>query len=262
MRAVLPSVFAKSVCGAGLRFRQADLFREVFLEMPNGFFEVTEPPLAVSIGAHAALGGSTNLHVLHVEGDHCLDLETNGFTRDAHFWLQSRLLEGNLIKLYRFPSDLDALATEAGLSLPLPNIDGDNDSGAKPVLSQAQVARVQAIYADDIALYESITEAGQEFAPAEPPPVPEPVPSPITAWQAKAGLAMTPHPQAGTMLDAAEVALAAMPDGAEKIVILSAWNNNANFERTSPTILSFGVTLGMTSDDLDNLFRLGASLAV
>ena len=262
MRAVLPSVFAKSVCGAGLRFRQADLFREVFLEMPNGFFEVTEPPLAVSIGAHAALGSGANLHVLHVEGDPRLDLETNGFTRDSHFWLQSRLLEGNLIKLYRFPSDLDALATEAGLSLPLPNIDGDNDPSAKPVLSQDQVARVQAIYADDIALYESITEAGQEFAPAEPPPVPEPVPSPITAWQAKAGLAMTPHPQAGTMLDAAEAALAAMPDGAEKIVVLSAWNNNANFERTSPTILSFGVTLGMTSDDLDNLFRLGASLAV
>ena len=261
MRAVLPSVFAKSVGGAGSRFRQADLFREVFLEMPNGFFEVTEPPLAVSIGAHAALGSGANLYVLHVEGDPRLDLETNSFTRDPHFWLQSRLLEGNLIKLYRFPSDLDALATEAGLSLPLPNIDGDNDPGAKPVLSQAQVARVQAIYADDIALYESIAEAGQEFDPAAPP-VPEPVPSPITAWQAKAGLAMTPYAEGGTLLDAAEAALAAMPDGAEKIVVLSAWNNNANLERNSPTILSFGAALGMTSDDLDNLFRLGASLAV
>jgi hypothetical protein len=89
-----------------------------------------------------------------------------------------------------------------------------------------------------------------------------PVPRSITAWQAKAGLAMTPHPQAGTMLAAAEAALAAMPEGAEKIVVLSAWNNNANFERTSPTILSFGTALGMTSDDLDNLFRLGGSLTV
>lgn len=53
-----------------------------------------------------------------------------------------------------------------------------------------------------------------------------------------------------------------MPDGAEKIVVLSAWNNNANFKRTSPTILSFGRALGMTSEDIDNLFRLGASLAV
>lgn len=89
-----------------------------------------------------------------------------------------------------------------------------------------------------------------------------PVPFSISAWQAKAGLAMTPHPQAGTMLAAAEAALAAMPDGAEKIVVLSAWNNNANFERTSPTILSFGTVLGMTSDDLDNLFRFSGELTV
>ena len=53
-----------------------------------------------------------------------------------------------------------------------------------------------------------------------------------------------------------------MPEGAEKICVLSAWNNNANFKRTSPTILSFGSALGMTPDDLDNLFSLGTSLAV
>ena len=89
-----------------------------------------------------------------------------------------------------------------------------------------------------------------------------PVPSSITAWQAKAALSMTPHPQAGTMLVAAEATIAAMPDGSEKIVVQSAWANNANFERTSPTILSFGSALGMTSDDLVNLFRLGGSLTV
>lgn len=89
-----------------------------------------------------------------------------------------------------------------------------------------------------------------------------PVPRSITAWQAKAGLALTPHPEAGTMLAAAEAALNDMPDGAEKIVVLSAWTNNANFERTAPTILSFGAALGMSSEDLDNLFRLGGSLTV
>lgn len=98
--------------------------------------------------------------------------------------------------------------------------------------------------------------------PQPPAPTPIHVPSPITAWQAKAALAMTPHSEAGTMLVAAEAALAAIPDGAEKIVVLSAWNNNAKFERTSPTILSFGAVLGMTSDDLDNLFRLGGELTV
>lgn len=89
-----------------------------------------------------------------------------------------------------------------------------------------------------------------------------PVPSRITAWQAKAALSLTPHPQAGTMLEAAEAALNAMPDGVQKVVVMSAWGNNANFERISPTILSFGAALGMSSDDLDNLFRLGESLSV
>lgn len=89
-----------------------------------------------------------------------------------------------------------------------------------------------------------------------------PIPFSITAWQAKAALSLTPHPQAGTMLVAAEAALNAMPEGQNKIVVLSAWHNNANFERHSPTILSFGEALGMDSDSLDNLFRLGSSLVV
>jgi hypothetical protein len=73
---------------------------------------------------------------------------------------------------------------------------------------------------------------------------------------------MPPYAEGGTLLDAAEATVNAMPDGAEKIFVLSAWNNNASFERTSPRILSFGSALGMTSEDLHNLFRLGASLAV
>lgn len=64
------------------------------------------------------------------------------------------------------------------------------------------------------------------------------------------------------MLVAAEASIAAMPEGAEKIVVQSAWANNANFERTSPTILSFSSALGMDSDALDDLFRLGGSLTV
>lgn len=51
-------------------------------------------------------------------------------------------------------------------------------------------------------------------------------------------------------------------NGAKKAIVQSAWSNNANFTRNSPTILSFGQTLGLSSDDLDNLFRLGDSLTV
>jgi hypothetical protein len=95
------------------------------------------------------------------------------------------------------------------------------------------------------------------------PTIPQgPVPASITAWQAKAALALTPHAQAGTMFVAAEAAIQAMAEGTEKIVVQSAWNNNADFKRTSPTILAFGKALGMTNVDLNNLFRLAGSLTV
>lgn len=83
-----------------------------------------------------------------------------GWGRDPHFWPQSRLLQGNAVRLYRFPLDLDALALAAGLSLPLPDIDGGHGR-PKPVLNESQAARVLALYADDVALFASITEPGQ-----------------------------------------------------------------------------------------------------
>jgi hypothetical protein len=82
-----------------------------------------------------------------------------------HFWPTSRLLVDGC-KLYRFESDLDDVATELGLTLPLPNIAG---TGTKPDLTPEQLARVEAIYADDIALYDSITTVGQVYVA---PPVP------------------------------------------------------------------------------------------
>ena len=192
------------------------------------------------------------------------DIETNGFTRDSHFWPQSRLLHSPA-KLYRFPTDFDELAVEAGLSLPLVNIDGGRNL-PKPELTVEQILRVEAIYAEDIDLYESITEAGTLYEKAvvepEPEPEPEPVPYSINAWQAKAALRLTPHPQGGDMLTAAEAAISNMPEGVEKVIVQSAWANIATFERTSPTILSFGQTLGLSSDDLDNLFRLGGTFQV
>jgi hypothetical protein len=77
-----------------------------------------------------------------------------------HFWPTSRLLVDGC-KLYRFESDLDEAATALGLTLPLPNIDGG--SSEKPTLTPEQLTQVQAIYADDITLFESISSAGQVY---------------------------------------------------------------------------------------------------
>lgn len=84
----------------------------------------------------------------------------------------------------------------------------------------------------------------------------------ISAWQAKAALALLPHPTAGTMLAAAEAAIEAMPDGPEKVVVKAAWENNANFQRSSPTIQSFASQLGLDSAALDQLFATAVALTV
>jgi hypothetical protein len=87
----------------------------------------------------------------------------SGAPYNNHFWPTSRLLVDDC-KLYRFETDLDEAATELGLTLPLPVIIG---GGTKPDLTPEQVARVEAIYADDIVLHDSITEPGQVyFTPA------------------------------------------------------------------------------------------------
>lgn len=86
--------------------------------------------------------------------------------RNMHFWPTSRLLLDGC-KLYRFESDLDAAVTALGLAPPLPDIDGGN--GPMPDLTPEELSRIQEVYADDITLYESITEAGQTY---NAPPVP------------------------------------------------------------------------------------------
>jgi len=78
--------------------------------------------------------------------------------KNIHFWPTSRFL-ANDCRLYRFESDLAEAAAALGLSLPLPNI--INPNGEKPDLTAEQLLQVQTIYAEDIALYESINETGQ-----------------------------------------------------------------------------------------------------
>jgi hypothetical protein len=177
-------------------------------------------------------------------------LETD-WGRDVHFWPQSRLLFGTT-KLYLFPDHLDNLATDAGLSLPLPDIAGDHNR-PKPNLSPEQLARVQAIYADDIGLFNSITEPGQVHVVPEPPAEPLPVPESLANWRVKAVLDMQ------GLTTTVDAAIAALPDSPEKIVISRAWNGNGDVFRTSPTVTSFMAILGLTDAQVDDMFRLAAT---
>ena len=108
-------------------------------------------------------------------------LETGGVLRNDnkaiesfHFRPQSDYLyPDSTVKLYRFPEDFDALGTEGGLPVPLPVInDGDSQNPPKPNLTAEQITRLEAIYADDIALRDSIATAGQELIVPPAPPAP------------------------------------------------------------------------------------------
>jgi len=92
-------------------------------------------------------------------------------------------------------------------------------------------------------------------------PIPVKVPERITSWQARAALKLTPY-GGGSLFSVVEAALNDLPDNDQKIVITTAWENNANFERDSPTITSLAESIGLTKEQVDSLFILGDSLSV
>ena len=65
------------------------------------------------------------------------------------------LLKHDFVRYFRFETQLDAAAEWLGLPTPLPHEDA-SDEAAKPTLTPEQEARVREIYADDIALWESL----------------------------------------------------------------------------------------------------------
>jgi hypothetical protein len=65
------------------------------------------------------------------------------------------LPQGNFVRYFRFEDQLDAAAEWLGLPTPLPHEDA-TDEADKPILTPEQEALVREIYADDIALWESL----------------------------------------------------------------------------------------------------------
>ena len=82
------------------------------------------------------------------------------------------------------------------------------------------------------------------------------VPQSMTAWQARAILEME------GLLTQVESAIAGLDEGPVKIIIKSAWENNAEFKRDSLAIEGISKSIGLTSEQVDELFRKGAALTV
>lgn len=65
------------------------------------------------------------------------------------------LPKGNFVRYFSFEGELDAAAEWLGLPTPLPREDA-TDPALKPTLTPEQETRVREIFADDIALWESL----------------------------------------------------------------------------------------------------------
>lgn len=89
---------------------------------------------------------------------------------------------------------------------------------------------------------------GAEFAP--PPPPAPPVPAQVALWQARAVLA-----QQG-LLDAARAAVAASGN----TVLKAVWEYGNVITRDSPGLADLAAALGLTDEQVDNLFRAAAVL--
>lgn len=85
----------------------------------------------------------------------------------------------------------------------------------------------------------------------EPPPFVAPVPASVSRFQARAALAM-----AG-LLTQVDAAIAASGN----ILAQLAWADAQVFERGSPTIAAMAGALGLTAEQIDDLFRQAAKIA-
>lgn len=93
----------------------------------------------------------------------------------------------------------------------------------------------------------------KQYNPVFEPELP-PVPSQVTRRQAITVLSL------GGYLPQIESALDAIEDATQKTVAEIFWKESLHFERNNPLLNQLAEAIGMTQDDLDNLFRQAVSL--
>lgn len=158
-------------------------------------------------------------------------------------------------RLYKFPEHIAEIAAELGLD----EIEEVNTSivnnGPKPDLTEEELEQVEAIYADDIALYESITEAGQIITLQPPEPEPEPIPVPDSLTRRQFHLAAL---SMGITKETILSAIDGIEDEAQRAYAKVEYEEASLFKRDWPLLIEMGHRLGLTEEDVDNLFIAAA----
>lgn len=104
-------------------------------------------------------------------------------------------------------------------------------------------------------------EWNEEASQYELVAIPVPVPESISSWQAHAALKLTAHKD-GNLYDAVVSLLQSLPDDSQKVVMLTAWEKDAKFTRSSPTITTIASALNLSDAQIDEVFILADSLKV
>lgn len=92
--------------------------------------------------------------------------------------------------------------------------------------------------------------------PGGPPEPPAPVPQVVSRFQGREAMWQTPHGDT-SLFEAAE---AVINDPATPAMYRRAWADLQEFRRDSEMLIAIAATLGLTAQDLDNLFIVAASL--
>lgn len=83
---------------------------------------------------------------------------------------------------------------------------------------------------------------------------PAPVPQSVTRRQARQALLL-----AG-LLGNVQPAIDAIPDATQRGMAQIEWDDSQEFQRNRPILIALATALGLSSEDLDNLFRTAATL--
>lgn len=183
------------------------------------------------------------------------DLKENRIPRNSHFWNQVRLLQGNKAKLYKFPDHFPQLLEEIGVGPDVVDIHQRDNRIEKPELTEAQVAAVKELYADDVRLFESINEPGQEVQDLPNPVVKEPVPGHVTKAQLRKALRRVQIAFANL-----PILLESIEDPDEREDALIDLQEAQTIDRTHPLIGFLAEKLNLEQDDVDDIFRQAATL--
>lgn len=177
-----------------------------------------------------------------------------GLANNFHFVPATAYLTGTST-LYRFPEHIEALAEALSLGeIPVVNDGGNNPP--KPELTAEQLARVEALYAEDIALFNSITEPGTIYNKPSSEPEPSPVPPSITARQFFKVLAEDGNGEDQILAIATQAGFTVT-----QMLDLKAELRASHFFRANPMINLLAPYLGYDTDEkVDGVFRRGESL--